>query len=236
MNLAKRIARRLRYAGLRRRCPNCGARLREFERYSPVGLQCPRCGARDRHRLLALYLERESPVARAGPRVLHVAPEPAIRWVLERLGLESYVSVDLEPGAAEVVGDLTALPFGDRSFDLVVCSHVLEHIADDQRALAELARVVAERGEVVILTPLSYELAATVEDPSLPPAERRERFGQEDHVRIYGPDLVARIEAAGLRPRRFDPGDLDERTRRRAALGTDLDVRGLRNELFTCTP
>ena len=231
-----RGAKRLRYAGFRYRCPNCRARLRAFERYSPVGLQCPRCGARDRHRLLALYLERESAVARSRPRVLHVAPEPAVRWVLERLGLSSYVSVDLEAGAAEVVADLTALPFGAHSFDLVICSHVLEHVADDRKALAELARVVSERGEVVILTPLSYELEATIEDPSLPPAERLERFGQEDHVRIYGRDLVTRIEAAGLRPRRFDTGDLDEHSRHRAALASGLHVHGVRNELFACSP
>jgi hypothetical protein len=87
---------------------------------------------------------------------------------------------------------------------------------------------------VLILTPVSHELAATLEDPALPPEERRRRFGQEDHVRIYGRDLLARIEAVGLRPRRFGADDLDERARRRAALRADLGAYGLRNELFIC--
>ncbi len=175
-------------------------------------------------------------MARARPRVLHVAPEPAVRRVIERLGAKSYVSVDLEPGGADVTADVTALPFADGSFDLVICSHVLEHVDDDRAALAELARVVSERGEVLVLAPLSYDLETTVEDPSLPPAERRRRFGQDDHVRLYGRDLIARIEGAGLVPRPFDPGQVEERRRKRAALQADLGAYGLRNELFACTP
>ena len=236
MNLAGRIARRARYAGLRHRCPSCRARLRAFERYSPVGLQCPRCGARDRHRLLALYLETASPVARAHPRVLHVSPEPSIRMVLDRLAPSSYVSVDLDPGAAELTADVTDLPMATASSDLVICSHVLEHVPDDGLALAELARVVAAGGEVVLLTPLNHGLAATIEDPRAPTAERRRRFGQEDHVRIYGRDLADRIRAAGLVPRTFDADDVDAGSRARAGLGRDFGAHGLRNELFACSP
>ena len=236
MSLPSRIWHRLRYAGRRRRCPNCGARLRAFETYSPIGSQCPRCGARDRHRLLAVYLETASPVARGRPRVLHVAPESSVAIVLERLGWSGYRSVDLEPGVADVAADLTALPFADRSFDLVICSHVLEHVADDRRALAELARVVSERGEVLVLTPLDHRLEATIEDPAASAEERRRRFGQGDHVRIYGADLLERIRAAGLAASRFDADQVAEPLRRRAGLRGEFGAHGLRNELFACTP
>lgn len=173
-------------------------------------------------------------MARDRPRVLHVAPEPAVRWVVERLDRASYVSVDAQPGAADLAADVEALPFRDGSFDLVICSHVLEHVTDDRRALAELARVVSERGEVLLLTPLNHDFPATIEDPSAAPQERLARFGQEDHVRIYGRDLPARIEAAGLRVRRYDAGDIAERRRRAAGLGLDFGAHGLRNELFAC--
>jgi SAM-dependent methyltransferase len=199
-------------------------------------MQCPRCGARDRHRLLAVYLEAASPVARARPRILHVAPESSVAIVLERLGHAGYRSVDVEPGAADTAADITDLPFGEGSFDLVICSHVLEHVADDRRALSELARVVSERGEVLLLTPVNHELETTIEDAAASADERRRRFGQHDHVRIYGTDLVERIRAAGLVASRFDAGDVDERLRRHAGLRRDFGAYGLRNELFACAP
>jgi SAM-dependent methyltransferase len=50
----------------------------------------------------------------------------------------------INPGSDFSAGDLFALPFPDRSFDLVVCMEVLEHLSDPQRGLAELGRVSAD--------------------------------------------------------------------------------------------
>lgn len=46
-----------------------------------------------------------------------------------------------------VVGDIFELPFADKSFDFVICAHVLEHLHDPAKAAAELSRV-ARRGYV----------------------------------------------------------------------------------------
>jgi SAM-dependent methyltransferase len=44
-------------------------------------------------------------------------------------------------GRPFIVGDAQTLPFADRAFDFVVCSHVLEHVADPAAVVAELQRV-----------------------------------------------------------------------------------------------
>jgi SAM-dependent methyltransferase len=46
-----------------------------------------------------------------------------------------------------VVADLEKLPFADQSFDYVICKHVIEHLRDPAKGLAELARV-AKRGYI----------------------------------------------------------------------------------------
>lgn len=55
------------------------------------------------------------------------------------------------PDAALCVGDVTKLDFADASFDLVLCHQLLHHLAAPERALAELRRVLAPGG-VLLLT------------------------------------------------------------------------------------
>ncbi|MCF6239888.1 MAG: class I SAM-dependent methyltransferase [Bacteroidales bacterium] len=49
--------------------------------------------------------------------------------------------------------DITTLPFKDNSFDVVICSEVLEHIPDDNQALSELARIVKPGKTLAISVP-----------------------------------------------------------------------------------
>jgi SAM-dependent methyltransferase len=83
------------------------------------------------------------------------------------------------------------------TFDVIFCSHVLEHVSDDRRAMREFRRVLRYDGWAILLVPAVAE--KTFEDPSVvDPAERLRRFGQEDHVRCYGPDYVDRLREAGF--------------------------------------
>ncbi len=52
-----------------------------------------------------------------------------------------------------VVCDCTQMPFKADAFSHVVCSEVLEHIADDTQALTEISRVLGQKGRVVITFP-----------------------------------------------------------------------------------
>lgn len=98
-----------------------------------------------------------------------------------------------------VRGDLCSLPFPTGSFDLVVCFHVLEHVDDDVAAVREISRVLADDGTAVVVVPWNPDSAHTDEDLAASPDERLRRFGQIDHVRMYGRDAATRFEAGGVR-------------------------------------
>jgi len=96
--------------------------------------------------------------------------------------------------------DLTDIPYPDGFFDAVYCSHVLEHIPDDQRAMKELCRVLSVSGWAILQVPLDLNREKTFEDDSIQPPDERERaFGQFDHVRVYGKDYITRLEEAGFK-------------------------------------
>jgi SAM-dependent methyltransferase len=160
---------------------------------------CPQCGALERHRLIWLYLTSELGLGSKPAAVLHFAPEPALEAQLARMPAISYVSGDIDPEVAMEQMDITAIPRPDDSFDLVLCSHVLEHVPDDALAMREMRRVLKPGGAAVLQHPIDPERAQTYEDRSIETAAGRLRaFNQEDHVRIYGADFGERLERAGF--------------------------------------
>jgi len=185
-------------------------------------VQCTGCGSLERHRKQALYLHRFTDVLTgARPiRVLHVAPEQCFSALLRNRPNITYVAADLNPrnrgGSAKnpiIPADLCALPFDDESFDVIICSHVLEHIPADDDAMDELHRVLAPDGVAILDVPLRHA-ASTYEDWSITSDEgRTAAFGQYDHVRFYGGDYFTKLGHAGLDATELDNfwDDLDGR-------------------------
>lgn len=192
----------LAYRGSAVSCPCCERDYKRFIRRYRWDALCPGCLSLSRHRLLWLYLRDRTDLLSRPQSVLHFAPEEALEQRLRR-SARRYVGADLHPQSPAVVeADITAMPFGDEEFDVVLCNHVLEHIVDDRGAMSELHRVLRPTGRLYMVQPLRLSKTETLEDPSVTsPSERRRLFGQRDHVRVYGRDFITRLEEAGFRVR-----------------------------------
>lgn len=179
---------------------------------------CPACGCNDRDRHVWHYLRAAGLQQRLPKlRVLHIAPERHLEVLINAAQPVAYVRGDLFPRRPEHLKlNIEALPFDDGSFDLVICNHVLEHVGDPQRALAEFHRCLSPGGVVVAQTPYSPVLKHTMELNRPVSANFATVFyGQDDHVRLFGVDIAEYFHRAGfhgeLRSHREVLGDMDAR-------------------------
>lgn len=196
----RRLPRALWLIGRTYQCNCCGW---HFRRLAPLknraNAQCPWCGSAERHRLLALYLRLRTSIFDRPTDVLHVAPEEGIRSLLRRSATVRAVGVDLAHPLADRKMDIRALDFPDGAFDVAICSHVLEHVEEDRKAMTELHRVLRPGGTLLVMVPFDASAARTREDPNVvDPAERKRLYGQSNHVRLYGRDLVDRLAGVGF--------------------------------------
>jgi hypothetical protein len=191
-------------------CNVCGWRGRRF-----LGdgwhrnVKCPRCRLGVRQRLFFAALKFSDRFSTehllAGRRILHFAPEAYVRSAIPRSA--SYVTADLLQTDCDLRLDMCAMTeVPDGSYDLLLAFDVLEHVADLHAALDEAHRVLAPGASAVFTVPQQDGLALTCEDPAATsPEDRKRLFGQPDHLRIFGNDFPAIVEAAG-----FEVSSVDE--------------------------
>ncbi|MEJ2185422.1 MAG: methyltransferase domain-containing protein [Gemmatimonadota bacterium] len=217
------------YSGARFECPCCGGhfrKLRPFGRPPRANAWCPKCGSLERHRLLWLYLHDRTNLFTHDLRILHLAPEKVLQDLMAPLPNVDYTSADLDSPLAMAAVDIVDLPWAADTFDAVLCSHVLEHIPDDRRAMRELLRVLKPGGWAILQVPLDRTRAGTYEDPAIVAPDARERaFGQHDHVRVYGLDYADRLQQVGFDVtvddyvKKLPPGQVEKH-----ALSRDEDI------------
>jgi SAM-dependent methyltransferase len=189
--------------------PINGKSYRKFLPYGYVNIRenvlSPGTLSLERHRLMWLYLQRETDFFSRSRKVLHLAPEQAFYKRFKKMPNIDYVTADLHSPLADIKADITYLPFDDETFDVIFCNHVLEHIPDDIQAMRELFRVMKSGGWGIFQIPLDRNRLQTFQDDSITdPQERTRIFGQYDHVRVYGWDYFDKLQSVGFEVRKID--------------------------------
>jgi SAM-dependent methyltransferase len=213
------------YRGNTRWCPVCGKSSSKFRASGSPRRQdarCIHCDALERHRFVWLFFQRMTDLFDGKSKtILHVAPERCFESRFRKNFGNDYITADLFDRHVMVRMDITAIPYPDNSFDVIYCSHVLEHVSDDKKALREFYRTLKPNGWAVLLVPITA--TKTFEDPSIEnPAERLKYFGQDDHLRQYGPDFIERVAEAGLKIKALSVSDIvDKDTATRMGLTSE---------------
>lgn len=159
---------------------------------------CPVCGSIDRTRWIYWILRNKTDIFSHTCKVLHFAPEKGLNRKILKNPYCDYYSGDIERERGEYYIDATDIQFKDDFFDYLIMNHVLEHIADEKKALSEMKRVLKKEGKLVLSFPVCLE-KNTFEDSSICSDELRlKHYGQTDHVRLYGRDYKKYIEQFGF--------------------------------------
>lgn len=184
----------------KKQCPICGTYQTEFlphgddteitKKYKIIGsglrnAKCVKCGSNDRERLMYVYIRD---FVKPKGKVLHIAPEAVLRALFKDT---CYIKGDYFAIGYEydntISMDVRNLPFTDKTFDYVICNHVLEHVKEDIIAMKELYRVC--KNIAIIQVPIS-NIINTI--------EHLEEYDRYDHVRIYGKDYIKKLESVGF--------------------------------------
>jgi predicted SAM-dependent methyltransferase len=144
--------------------------------------------------------------------VLEFSPRYGLEEKFRKSDDIDYVSVDIKSKSVDVNVDITELPFDSESFDVIICSHILEHIPNDESAISELHRILSKKGRAFIMIPKDKGRNNTYENPDVTTnQERKDEFGHPYHERIYGQDFVDRLSKSGFNVNKITyPEQLDE--------------------------
>ena len=142
------------YVGDKKECTVCERKFRKFLPYGRIvkreNALCPSCLSLERHRLIWLFLKTRTDFFTAELKVLHVAPEYCFIKRFKALKNLDYTTGDIESPLADVKMDIREIPFGDNTFDVVICNHTLEHVVEDLQSMKEFHRVLKPGGRMMI--------------------------------------------------------------------------------------
>jgi SAM-dependent methyltransferase len=204
MKQLKAFLKKVKFSGSNYECPLCLFKAKQF---LDGGLykkrknaKCPICNSLERHRQLYFILKEKANFD-TSKSLLHFAPERCLKQFLEKESNLKYMTSHYgEDVTSDFHFDIRAIDAKDDTFDYIICSHVLEHIDQDILAMQEMKRVLSQGGIAFIQVPIwPSEKHPTYENFDITDeGDRIIHFGQFDHVRIYGLDVLQRLQQAGF--------------------------------------
>ena len=192
-----RVAKKM-FGNYSRQCNLCGfhGSFLAFGFPPRFDARCPKCGSLERHRLFGLWLAQNKEKV-AAKDALHFAPERVVTAIVKPL-TGTYRTADLDPRYADLVLNIEDIALPNKSVDLIICSHVLEHVNPD-RALLQLHRILRPGGTLLLMFPIVEGWDETYRNPAVTTPEDRElHFGQYDHLQYYGRDVRNNITNSGF--------------------------------------
>lgn len=179
-------------------CPICNGSTFGTFAGRPLA-KCMKCGSLERTRIVYMTLVKLG-LPRPNDRILHFAPEKCFIDLFTQSHGEKYEAVDLFPEKykhstkivkrLDICEDLYSLP--SNKWDLILHNHVLEHLFCSVKGILRgFERILKPQGTMIFTIPIN-EQRKTIEDlnPHLAAKERSKKFGQENHVRLFGGDVV----------------------------------------------
>lgn len=155
-----------------------------FGRLSIAGLppRCGACGSLERHRIMRAVIDAIADRDRfSGYRLIRFSPDPIVddAW---------FASAEVSIFEGENPLDIQSIARADGAYDVVICSHVLEHVQDDAQAIRELARILSPDGFLILAVPRAEKSKLSDDWGFADPTRNL-------HYRGYGTDFDARLGA-----------------------------------------
>jgi SAM-dependent methyltransferase len=164
--------------------------------------RCPRCDLYERHRLQFLVMdELNGQYDFSKLSILHFAPEPIFQKHF-RDRFATYHTADIEASGVDFEIDIRDMPFEDGAYDIVLASHVLEHVSNDHLAFAEIKRILKPSGFALLPVPVVSPYTIEYGEPNW------QEFG---HVRAVGVDYFERYKDVFSKVKVYQSSDFEER-------------------------